>query len=494
MRLQKAAGKPAAAIIRFSIIVTITCCWFLIFTSCTTRSALRKENLAESTVNNEFIPAIASIKKNPKWYGKTNSFLYHMDIGVLYHYAEMYDSSNTYLLRAVDIFDELFARSVTNEAASILVNDNIRPYRSKPYELIMVHQLISLNFLAKGNVESALVETRQANLLLEQLQIKNKNGTKYDSDGMYHYLSSIAYDEAGETSDAMISLYHAVKAFQEGPIPLPANIRNRAYRMFKLNDREDDIRLLDLPRPRNSEDLLKIGNRDEEIIFIGYAGRGPVVEEQVWWGTWIKDGLLVLHYNGPDGEETLQLPAPSLPAKELKKNGDKGKTKSGTTFHIKVALPAIKTIPSATKKFALHLDGKKKYYTSIVINNFDTQAEKYLEDTKNTTIVRTVTRVVLRTIASEKTKSKLQSNSGIANLLTNVATDILTDQLEKADTRSCFLLPKTVQIVRIPVSPGVHSVAITAQDKNGNVLTTKKISDITVDKHQKKFVFYSSFK
>ena len=62
-----------------------------------------------------------------KLYGKKNLFLYHMDIGALYHYAGVYDSSTNHLLQAADIFDDLFARSITNEAAAIMTNDNIRP-------------------------------------------------------------------------------------------------------------------------------------------------------------------------------------------------------------------------------------------------------------------------------------------------------------------------------------------------------------------------------
>jgi uncharacterized protein len=478
---------------RYSFSILLLCTFLLLVTSCATRSSLRVDKLAETTINGDFLPAIQQIKKNPKLYGKTNRFLYYMDIGVLFHYAGKYDSSNTYLLQALDIIDELYARSVTNEAAAIMVNDNIRPYRSKPYELTMVHQLIALNFLALGNVESALVETRRANLMFQELQRKNKSGGKYESDGMFQYVSSIAYDQAGETSDAMISLFHAVKTFEEGPVALPSKIQDKAYYLFQLNDRQDDIKLLDLSAPTEKPDGIE--NRSEEIVFIGYAGRGPVIEEQAWWGTWIKDGLLILHYDGPNGErETMQLPAPRLPPSELKKAEKGKKTKSGTTFHIKVALPAEKTIPSKTGKFNIHLNGNKTAYSSITINDFNKQTKKYLEDTKTTTIARTVARVVLRTITSQKTKEKLQTSSPVANLLGSIATDILADQLEKADTRSCFLLPQTVQIARIPVNPGVYSIDIAALSKGGKVLGTKKINDIIVHEHEKKFVFYSSFK
>ncbi len=462
--------------------------------SCTTRSMRRIEKLADSTVENDFLSAIDIIRKNPKLYGKTSLFLYHMDIGALFHYAGMYDSSTVHLQQASDIFNDLFARSITNEAVAVLTNDNIRPYRSKPYELVMLHEFLASNYLAKNNVDEALVETRQVQLMFDEWKRKNRSGEKYDSDGMFHYLSSIAYDAAGETSDAMISLYHSVKAFQEGPVALPTGLAPLARHLFMLNGRDDDIKLLNLSQPVDSR-AKEFTNHETEIVVIGYAGRGPVLEEQSWWGTWVKDGLLVVHHTGTNGEEeTMTLPAPSLPASELRKAEKGQKTKSGTTFHIKFALPALRTVPAKTRNFSVTCSGSEQKYTSVPFNNLDEQAQKYLDDTRGATVARTVVRVVLRTIAAQRAKAQIQTGSTAANLLLNIGTDILADQLEKADIRGCFLLPKEVHIVRIPVPAGTHTVEVAAKNADGAVLRTEVYRDITVANHQKKFVFCSSFK
>jgi len=469
---------------------------FLILDSCTTKSSLRIDQLSNCTLNNDFLSAVESIKKKPGLYGKNNAFLYNMDIGSLFHYAGYYDSSRVYLLKASDILDDLFARSVTNEAAAIMINDNVRPYRSRPYEIVMMHQFIASDYLAQGDVDGALVETRQVQLHFDEWNRKNnKKEEKYDSDGMFHYLSSIAYDAADETSDAMISLFHAVESFQTGPVPLPDAIRNRAFYSFKMNDRESDNSLLKLTPTMQRDGVAGLENNSSEIVVIGYAGRGPMLVEESWWGTWVKDGLLVIHHtNGKGEDETMSLNAPALPPSELKKAEKGQKTKSGTTFHIKFALPAVKTVPSETKKFTVKCSGDPTNYASVIINDLDAQAQKNLDDTKNSTLLRTVIRVVLRTIAAEKAKEKMKTGSVAANLLLNIGTDILADQLEKADTRSCFLLPKTVQIVRIPVKPGTYSVDVSANSGSGGVLSNKVFSDINVREHEKKFVFYSSFK
>jgi hypothetical protein len=292
----------------------------------------------------------------------------------------------------------------------------------------------------------------------------------------------------------MISLYHSVKAFKEGPVALPPSIADRAFYLFQLNDREDDNTKLNLSPIQSRDRVSGIENNGSEIVVIGYAGQGPILEEESWWGTWVKNGLLIVHHNDPDGsKQTITMPAPALPPSELRKAERGQKTQSGTTFHIKFALPAILIHESMTEGFTVTCSGKDESFESVVINNLDEQAIKHLEDTRKKIIARTVVRVVLRTIAAQAAKRQMQTNNTAANLLLNIGTDILADQLEKADTRSCFLLPKTVQIVRIPVTPGTYSVNVSA-DGNSGVILTKSFDNVAVGAHEKKFLFVSSFK
>ncbi|MFC1585004.1 hypothetical protein ACFL5V_05610 [Fibrobacterota bacterium] len=463
--------------------------------SCATRSSKRFKKLSRAAEKKQYLSAIETIRKNPGMYGKTNQFLYFMDIGALFHYAELYDSSNINLEKAVKVYDELFARSVTKEAASLLTNDNIRPYRSKPYEVVLMHQYLALNYMAMGKFNEALVETRRTQLLFNEWDRKDSKGVKYTNDPMFHYLSSIAYDAIDETDNSMISLFKSIEAYNQGVLSLPPEIKNFAYYMFQKNDRASDIDLLKIKADVSQEKVPGLQNNNSEIILVGYAGKGPALEEISWWGTWVRDGMLVVHYNGPDGqEETVALPAPGLPEKEYQKASKGKKTMSGTTFHIKFAMPVLKTFPSTTKYFTVRHNSLSSQKRSVVINDLDKMAAKHLEDTRTATLIRTVIRVVLRTIASQKTKSGLSGSNPLANLLVNVGTDVLADQLEKADTRSCFLIPKTVQIARIPVKPGTHNVEVTANGVSGQVITSRAFNNIEVKANQKKFIFYSSLK
>jgi hypothetical protein len=404
---------------------------------------------------------------------------------MLYHYAGEYDSSIAYLLSASRIYDELFTRSVSKEAAAILINDNVRDYRSKPYEVTLLHQTLQFGYLSKNDPDEALVEARGMQLLFNEWERLNAKDNRYFTDGMFHYVTSLVYDDAGQTDDAMISLFKAAQAFQKGPVALPHAVSDQAYTLFRKNNRTADIDLLNLRQPGAGQRGAPVENGQTEIVVVGFGGKGPALAENEWWGDWIKGGLLLLHHSSSDGrEETMSIPAPDVAGRD--KN-------SPATVFVKVALPEVRTYRSETAYFTVEGGPAPSPVSTYVINDLDAQAKKQLEDARGTIVARTVARVVTRTLAAQQAKKKMATNSDIANLLIGVGTDIVSSQLEKADTRCCFFIPKTVQLARIPVKPGKHTITVYARNRSGAALGSKTFSDIEVKPHKKKFVFYCSF-
>jgi hypothetical protein len=461
--------------------------------SCAGRAVMRYDKLSKAVGANDFLSIIAQIRGDPNLYGNNSRFLYYMDLGTLFHYAGLYDSSNVYLEHAVKTWDDLYAHSVTNEAASILTNDNVRPYRSKPYELTMLHQLMMVNYMAQGKVDEALVESRRTQLLFDEWDRKDKKDEKFQSDGLFHYLSAIVYDASGARSDALISLYHSVKAYNQGAVALPPQVRDYSYYRLLNGNRPDDIATLKLTvgTPENSVPSLR--SDQSEIIVVGYSGKGPILTETSWQGTYIRDGLLVLNHTTTDGQsETVTMPAPPLPQAEYDKAANGQKTESGTTFHVKIATPTLKPIASQTDHFLVTSDQASAPVRSVAMTDIDKLAAQYLDDSRAATITRTVIRVVLRTIIAQQTKKQLQTNDGLVNLFVNIGTDVVSDLLENADIRCCFLLPRTVHLTRIPVAAGVHSVEVAACDRSGAPLQTKRFEGVKVGAGQKVFLVYTS--
>ncbi len=415
-----------------------------------------------------------------------------MDLGILHHYAGQYDSSIAALSEAVRIHDDLFAKSVTNEAAAFLTNDNIRPYRGKPYEIVLLHEFLAFDYLALGKYDDALVEIRQAQLFLDEVKRKASSGSKeYVDDGMFRYLSAIAYQTAGRRDDAAISMYHAVKAFRQSPVSLPPSVASQAATLLKATDRNNDLGELGLAStPTATADA-----SGSEIIVIGHAGRSPTLGQTVFWGTYERDGVLVIHYHNPQGEVTTQvLPAPGLPASEVSKARRGRRTRSGTTFHVKFSMPAMKDVESKTRFFTVAGEAAPQPVRTEALTNLDPLLSQDLEANHAAILTRTVIRVALRTIAAEETKSAVSGGNPLLNLVLNIGTDLLSDQLEQADTRTWFLLPGTVQMARLPVKPGVHSFSMEAHDGSGHTLGKKVFDNIQVKPGEKKFLFYPSLR
>ena len=453
---------------------------------CANKSLTRFETVSQQTASQDFLAAAHTVQKEHGLYGSNSELLYNMDVGILYHYAQQYDSSIVYLQKAVKIKDDLYARSVTNEAASLLVNDNVRPYRGKNYEITWLHLFLAFDYLATRHFDDARVEVRQAEILLKEVNRKAGSDPKaYRDDGLFRTMAALIYEALGEKDDAVISLYQAVKAYQTAKQSVPASLARYAYAMLTANGREDDVKELDLS-PSGSETPSLGGS---EIVVVGEMGRSPTLGETQFWGTWVRDGVVVYNYTDANGNVvTGALPAPGLPESEYQKHGN---TRSGTTVHVKWSMPSLQDVSSQSKTLRV-AQGSGSYSGESFV---DTRQllQQDLDENHTSVLTRTIIRVVIRTLAAQKTKAALNTDNPLINLLTNVGTDVLADQLEKADTRDCFLFPRTLQIVRIPAKPGHYSLNLGAEDPNGRALRSET-REVDVKDGEKTFVFFTSLK
>jgi tetratricopeptide (TPR) repeat protein len=496
---------PAHPPTRFRIAVIACAALFALgLTGCANRGLVRYEKVAKRAASQQYLEAAAFLRADKEsLYGNQSALLYNMDQGLLYHYAGRYDSSTIFLARAADIHDALFTRSVTNEAASLLTNDNTRPYRGRPHEIVWLRVFQAFNYLALGNPDAARVEMRQAQMLVDEFRRTAGSGADaYRDDPLYRGTAALIYEMLGERDNAGIAVYHAVKIHRDRKTAVPKGLEAYACRVLAAAERPDDIRLLQLDCPSASalqKRAAEAGKAGEgEIVVVGMLGRSPAIGETMFWGTWIRDGLLVYHYRDANGKTvTDALPAPGLPPSEAEKAGRGQRTRSGTTFTLKWAMPSLREVPvqSQVMKVAkvTNVAGGAETVTGEEWGDSRELLERDLAENRTTVLVRTVTRVLIRTLATEKAKSEMRSDNPLLNLLTSLGADFLSGQLEQADVRSWFLLPRTVQIARIPASAGRHTIQVGAENGNGGTVLAET-REVEVRAGEKTFVFFNSLK
>ncbi|HOX53306.1 MAG TPA: hypothetical protein PKY05_17635, partial [Fibrobacteria bacterium] len=183
--------------------------------------------------------SLESVRKNQALYGAGSEPLYALDMGILHHFAGQWDSSLFWLDKADRAYEELHARSVTNEAAALVTNDNIRPYRFRPYERVFLSQLQLVGHLAKGDQDGAMVEARRGVLLLDELKANGSNG-QYGQ-AMLETLHWLAFQSAGERDNSVVSLRRSLEAWNGSKLPMPEALKADAALRLKQEGFHDEI-------------------------------------------------------------------------------------------------------------------------------------------------------------------------------------------------------------------------------------------------------------
>ena len=427
----------------------LSLCLFL--ASCASPAKLRQEKIGRPISEGSYYTAIEAIIKDKKdFYNSGDAFLFEFDLGLLYHYNQNYEESIEHFAAAEEILDELYTRSVTNEAAALLTNDNVRPYRSYPFEIQWLYQTQILNYMALGERDEAVVEARRALLAIQSLEEQEES--KFNESGALQYLIALSYEWQKAEDDARIAYDNAKKIFSANYTP-------------KLVE--------------------QIPENEQEIIVIGYAGISPILGENKFWGTYARDGALVLYYKDAYGKtQSMVLFAPGIG----------GAGFSGSTITIQFAIPQMVERASQVTAFSVTVNGSSKITEPF--SNTKNSLKKDLENEHTVMLMRTAGRVILRTIAASKAKGGMQAatGGGFVNLLLNIGTDIATGALEEADLRLGSAMPLTLQIARIPVQPGKHSVKIDVLNSSGIKTDTFVEQNINVKRGGKIFIFVPALK
>lgn len=385
----------------------------------------------EDIARGKFGEAVERVREREKAYGEKNAVLFNLDMGALHHYAAQPESSTVYLLAAERQIEDLYTRSVSTQALSVILNDNVLPYEGEDFEKVMINVLLALNFAQQGETDEALVEARKVDLKLREFAKQYEGKNRYQEDAFMRYVAGALYESAGETNDAFISYRKAFEAY---------DVYEREYGTRAPSSLPDDL----------VRTARRLGFSEEADQYRGLGGR----EEPADRGR--RGDLLLVLYAGLGPEKAEVRPTVSVA-------GDDGRLH---TFQIALPTFVPRLTAPRTYRVAAVAAADTTTATAEVAQNITAIAARCLEDRLGLIYLKSGGRAVLKFLAAEKAKAEIAGNreSALGNFLGSLAVDLAVGLTEQADTRTWRTLPAEIHLLRLSLPAGTSMIGVSSSD------------------------------
>ena len=416
--------------------------WSLLFGACASSASF---TYVENEIINEKYSAGAEVmeKNKGKLYASKDTLLYHLDKGMLFHYAGQYSDSTELLQEAEREIEDAFTKSITQELSSYLVNDLTKEYSGEDYEDIYINIFNALNYYHRSDMEGSLVEIRRMNNKLQYLVQKydaalsnlqkkaiddgeavvpsNPDAlSKFNNSALARYLGILFYRSAGLEDDARIDREYLLAAFANAP---------DVYRH---------------PVPKSVSDELENHDDLARLNVIAFSGLSPIKKEVV-----IRIPLL------------------------------------GNNRWIKIALPEMDSRNSNVGRAELvFADGTK--HELELLEDIDAVAKETFKTKASLIYLKTIIRATAKAVSSVAMKEASRETGGEAGLALwalSAGTQAYSEVSERADTRMSRFFPGKAYIGGINLPPGNYSFEVNYYDAYGKIISTSSYNSMNISKN-----------
>lgn len=387
--------------------------------ACIPPSVAYREHLSTLLAERQYGAAVQAIDeaREPK-YGERDRVLYWLDKGAVLHASRQYAASDAVLDQAELRIEELYTKSLSQAAGTILVNDATQDYAGEPHERALLYVLRALNYAYQHKVDDAVVEARKVTAFLQgygdRVQMKT-----YRDDGLAHLLSAMLFEDAGRHDDARIS-------------------RDAAERAYARYARDYQV-----PTPQ-----------------FGLGARAPGEGE-----------LVLLHYNGRvplRGTKRTSVPVGrKKTVREMAKSDD-----DEDQAQLPIALPTIVEQPYAIRSSAVEASGRT--VPTVVVEPVGAIAVKALEDSLPAIKARAVARATAKGGAYAAAEA-----AGTGGVVKGAGLSA-AGAFEQADTRGWATLPAEIRMARVALPAGVHDVKVSYRDAAGAVAFEETLRGVEI--------------
>jgi len=415
------------------VCVTLLVCLSVLVFSCATKPEAY-QGIEQSVEGRDFAGAVAVIKKGQEGkkpiYPVKNAVSLRLDKGLLEHYAGNYGDSSEDLQEAERLIQENFTKSVSQEFASFIANDNTKEYPGEDYEDIYLNVFNALNYYNKGDFDGAMVEIRKITLSsgkLELLGRKYEDGKKSAGDKVMEQLKKLGINanpdlpqgDPVQFSDSALARYLGALFFQALGNADSARLEfERVPAAFKSNPK---VYKGSVPSTIAAAQSVPAGQARLNII--SFTGLSPIKVEKEF-------------------EQYFPF------------------FKNETMRRQKFALPVLQARPSRIDRIEVSIEGKGSVDLELLEDMGAVAAETYNARFANM-FFKTYIRTMLKYAAADIAASEAGKQGGaLAGLGASIAGKALADASESADVRMGRFFPDKAYVGGINLEPGTYNITI----------------------------------
>ncbi|RKZ16427.1 hypothetical protein DRQ50_06110 [bacterium] len=460
----------------------------VITTGCATYSA-KIADLRPELVAGDFESALQTVEDET---GSKDRLLYFLERGIILHYADRWTESNVAFAAAERLSDELYTKSISEGAFSLISNDNAISYRARPFELAMVPYFRALNYIYLGQRNEALVEARRASLQMSKYVDTTLGSIRREDRGDLErirnnafllYTSGMLYDWDGELNDAFTAYRNAAVAYQ----------RNSG--LLKL-----------VPPPSLAADLARVSGRlgfktelDElrrscpDVFRAAAAAAG---DQMVAWQPGQGTVVFFLESGFVSAKTQIRFDFPVFEGEAYNDNSywawqiyaGMGNTQALVAgrkieYWVSVAAPEMQDSVGSVavaRVSAVPADSTARAAATVVpvavssrAENLSRQARITFDAEKPTIFFKTILRGLTKYLASRGAESA-------GGELAKWAATLFGAVTESADTRSWLTLPADVHLVRLNLPAGRWDLEVELTGHGGEPLGSQTVADVQV--------------
>lgn len=459
---------------RFPSAVWLLIAIFTLTTSCATWYQ-KSQKFQSAVTSGDLNGAKKLIDKSSGEAAGRNRFLYFANAGWINQMTGDTDTSNYWLNRA-DLYIEDYQKNYGAEALALVTNPGVKPYAPEDPEKVMVNYYKAINYIDKGDLESAMVEARRINIRLNELNDKYKNRkNRYSNDAFAHLLMGLIYDASNDYNNAFIAYRNAAMVYDslysnQFGVVMPDMLKQDLLRTAWLNGFNDELDRFQT-QFNTTYQHAPLGDNGQ-VVVLWENGFGPVKDE---WS--INFSIL----RGSGGFVTFQSDelGISFPFFLGDLGGGKGSSFGDLDF-IRVAFPKYLVRPTIFTAASLSANG-----VTAPLNRCQDMSTLLIK-TLHDRMLREMANSLLRLAAKKSLEAVVRDQDKTVGAIFSIFNAVT----ESADTRNWQTLPSEIWYTRMPLPAGEQTITLTTTAPNGNSKAHQ--INVSVKKGKTTFVTFRS--